>query len=121
MATLADELANDFLDGDSDIENGEDDNNPEATGFTMLGPKDQSLAVDQDMEDLEAEDEDMEDTDALHDEAAEETEARLEQERKEQAPQDMRSVSSFMKSLEPILEVSDNLDIYFVEGSDLHL
>jgi len=111
MATLADELANDFLDDDSDVETGEADLNPEASGFTMPAPKMQSSAVDALMEDQEDEDEDMEDPDALHDEAAEETEHRLEKERKEQAPKDMRTVSSFMKSLEPILEVSRTLAI----------
>jgi len=112
MATLADELANDFLDDDSDIDNGEEDHNPEAVGFTMSAPTVHSAAVDQLMKDQDEEDEDMEDPDALHDEAAEETEDRLERERKEQAPKDMRSVSSFMKSLEPILEVSLTIYLY---------
>lgn len=106
MATLADELANDFLE-DSDNENGaEEDLNPEAMGFTIPAPKTHNTVVDEAMVDLESEDEDMEDPDALHNEAAEETEDRLERERKELVPKDIRSVSSFMKSLQPILEVS---------------
>lgn len=120
MATLADELANDFRD-DSGDENGAEDLDLDANGFMLSMPKGQSAAVDEDMEDLEAEGEDMEDPDALHDEAAEETEHRLGRERKEQAPKDIRSVSSFMKSLEPILEVSTIIYYGPILNSNLHL
>jgi hypothetical protein len=106
MATLADELANDFLDDGSDVENGEDGLEPETDGFTMPSPK-RARTGDGDLEMSGNEDEDADmNEDGLLGEAQEETEARLERERKDAIPKDMRSVSLFMKSLEPVLEVS---------------
>jgi len=110
MATLADELANDFLDDGSDVDNDENGNESDTGGASL--PVSKKARADGGVSaisgDEDAEDENMDDEAQLG-EAEEETEARLEAERKGQMPKDMRSVASFMKSLGPVLEVSEAL------------
>jgi hypothetical protein len=110
MATLADELANDFLDDGSDVDN--EENGVDLEPDTLAGPASKKARTDGGLPvldgDEDVEDEDMGD-DAQLGEAEEETEARLDAERKGQMPKDMRSVASFMKSLGPVLEVSEAL------------
>jgi len=110
MATLADELANDFLDDGSDVDN--EDNGVDSETEALPTPASKKARTDGGLSaidgDEDAEDEEMVD-EGLLGEAEEETEARLDAERKGQMPKDMRSVSSFMKSLGPVLEVSEAL------------
>ena len=109
MATLADELHNDFLDSGSEGERHEDDEGASTgsqdppTKYARNG----DLEMGDELREADADDMDDGDSDGLLGEAEEETEARLQRERKEQAaPKDMRSVATFVKSMEPVLEVS---------------
>lgn len=108
MATLADELQNDFADSGS--ERGDEDENEVANKVTGLAPKSvfDSLYEEDEDDNMEAnEDGDIEPKETLLDEAEEEEEARLQAETASQRDhKDMRGVASFMKSMEPILEVS---------------
>jgi len=110
MATLADELANDFLDDGSDVDN--EENGVDSETEALPTPASKKARTDGGLSaidgDEDAEDEEMVD-EGLLGEAEEETEARLNAERKGQMPKDMRSVASFMKSLGPVLEVSEAL------------
>jgi len=112
MATLADELQNDFADSGS--ERGDEVDVEAEDGFGGLAEKDLYG------EDNDGEDEAMTDGDnndepkvILLDEAEEEEEARLQTEKAGQREhKDMRSVASFMRSMEPILEVSHISQLY---------
>ena len=110
MATLADELANDFLDDGSDVDN--EENGVDSETEALSAPVSKKARTEGGLSalngDEDAEDEEMVD-EGLLGEAEEETEARLDAERKGQMPKDMRSVASFMKSLGPVLEVSEAL------------
>ena len=92
MATLADELLADLMEEDSDADEHEDEEAPQAVG----------------LEDSDAEDndEDMDDADII-DAAARKT-AATEADGKEEikAISDVRSVAGLIKSLKPVLDVS---------------
>lgn len=120
MATLADELQNDFADSGSEDEQARDDNEEEDGS---PDPFDGALGTNGTTTNRTAnedsdEDEDDAHPDALPGEAPEETEARLKAQRKEKdGPSDMRKVADFMAKMAPILEVS--LPPCQPEGSNL--
>lgn len=100
MATLVDELQNDFADSGDEEE--------------LL---DEQMAEDEDV----ADGDDVQMTEDFAGEAEEETEARLEKERRAQnVPKDMQSVLRFVKTVEPVLEVSSSLSTC-EQASSLHL
>ncbi|KXH29699.1 Prp31 C terminal domain-containing protein [Colletotrichum nymphaeae SA-01] len=111
MATLADELLNDFEDSGSEAEETQQDNDPlgldhapEASGRKASGGMD----LDDDQSEPEDQDEEMGGTpkgavDPVED--AEDTKAKVEK-MQLGGVNDVRSVASLMSSLEPVLEVS---------------
>ena len=112
MATLADELLNDFEDsgseGEGEKENGfnHDDDAKETNGIEH---KAHSVEADVDMDEGgDDEDEDMADEEALHGlktaDTEEEAKSKVEK-MKLGGVDDVRSVASLMKTLDPILEV----------------
>jgi U4/U6 small nuclear ribonucleoprotein PRP31 len=120
MATVADELLNDFGDSDSDNENedeNEDDNNEFAVhgdghedGVTGeagygLGKTDMELDDDEEAPDDEDDESAPAHLKAEADEDAEETKARVEK-MELKAVADVKTVAGLMKKLEPLLEVS---------------
>ncbi|KAI9670570.1 MAG: U4/U6-U5 snRNP complex subunit prp31 [Alyxoria varia] len=107
MATLADELENDFAASgsedegspinDSDSQEGVGDESGAADGANLRGP----------MERDEEEDTEMLDESGNIKEAEEEKAARLKSVKRQQgAGSDMQSVGNFMRSMDPVLEVS---------------
>lgn len=110
MATLADELQNDFADSGDDGDQYDEDEeatapNPSAA---VLNAADNEVEMgDGDAE--EDEDVGMDDADAFHDEAAEETEARIQRQRQAAIPKDMAAVTKFVASMQPALEVSHSI------------
>lgn len=109
MATLADELQNDFADSGSDrgedVENDVDDT---ASGLNVRSAYG-IMEEDEDDEDENMGEEpgDSEPKVVLLDEAEEEEEARLNSDSvMGRESKDMRGVANFMRSMEPILEVS---------------
>ena len=98
MATLADELQNDFL------SSGEEERDAEENSA------DEDAAWDQEAQENGRAgnvDEDVEMDDGMLGEAEEETEARLQAQKKSEiVGKDLGGVAKFMKGMEPILEVS---------------
>ena len=114
MATLADELENDFAASGSEDEGSQGD---EMDGQASVSRDLNGTGQEKDVEDA-GDNGDVEDTEMLDEsgrpmEAEEEKEARLHGPVHRTQPQgkDMRSVQSFMKSMEPILEVSFPLSL----------
>lgn len=107
MATLADELQNDFADSGDEGEQYEEDEEATAPNPSASALNGADGEVEMDDGDAE-EDEDvgMDDADAFHDEATEETEARLQRQRQAAIPKDMAAVAKFVTSMKPALEVS---------------
>jgi len=94
MATLADELQNDFADSDDDQDNDNDADNPSTIDPELDQHHDEHMSDD-------------EPTLVLLDEAEEEEDARLQADKSNSRDhKEMRGVASFMRSMEPILDVS---------------
>lgn len=117
MATLADELQNDFADLGDEFDQYDEDEEATAADATASALKHFKGGVNdaddeiemQDGDGAESEEGDVEidDTEAFHDEAEEETEARIKRQRLEPAvPKDMAAVAKFVTSMKPVLEVS---------------
>lgn len=114
MATLADELLNDFEDTDSEA-----GDEPQDDGFSngLVRAQDGGGQANGDVsmtggDDVEDEDEDMDDGDVKIDatEDPEETKAKVEK-MQLGGVRDVRSVARLMKTLEPVLEVSSPYDL----------
>lgn len=104
MATLADELQNDFADSGSEnegqYEEGSDGDTAPQTG-RRRSDEEQDGVMEEDGDEGAAHPE------ALPGEAPEETEARLKaQKRANEEPADMRKVSRFSAKMDPVLKVS---------------
>jgi U4/U6 small nuclear ribonucleoprotein PRP31 len=122
MATIADELLNDF--GDSGDENEEQVDEQDFGGQDAnISQQDGGMVLE---DDEEAPDED--DQDGINvpshikmeeDETEEETKARVEK-MELQKVNDVRSVAGLMKQLEPLLQVSASLDAHFYEPLSLN-
>ena len=128
MATLADELLNDFEDsgseGDGEQQNGflHDAPSPPLTDFT--NGHSQKMALDED-EDSENDDEDVEMVSVAADGQAlpgiDEEEAKAKVEKMQLGGvSDVRNVAGLMKTLEPVLEVSLSKSTLW-EAQGLHL
>ena len=131
MATIADELLNDFEDSGSEQEEerpddllGDTDGLPSANGASGVKQENGSMELEDDEEEPEDADVDggvpahlkMEDA-----EDEEETKARVEK-LELKAVSDVRSVAGLMKQLEPVIEVSPPTDCHFpVNCPCLHL
>ena len=122
MATLADELLNDFEDSDSEDGNQENeflrDDDPEQSNGHAL--KDEAtdtqikMELDGDEEDVEEAEEELAHSNRLHgvDEALDEEDTKAKVEKmKLGGINDVRSVAKLMKELEPVLEVITSLHI----------
>jgi len=107
MATLADELQNDFADSGDELEQYDEDEEATAPipSAAVLNGADGEIDMAGDHDD-EEEDEEMGDGEGFHDEADEETQARLQRQRQLAVPKDMAAVSKFVTSMKPVLEVS---------------
>lgn len=120
MATVADELLNDFEDSGDEQEEVADElqedgvfGGPSANGLRPSGPSEahDNGGMELDGDEEEVGDEDLEGDTAMNGKAPpaedeEETKARVEK-MQLGAVGDVRSVASLMKTLEPVLEVSD--------------
>lgn len=106
MATLADELQNDFADSGDEVDQYEEDE--EATAPTPSAAVLNGADGEVEMEDEDGDEE--EDEEMGHDghpgEAEEETQVRLERDRQALLPKDMVAVAKFRKSMQPVLDVS---------------
>jgi len=117
MATLADELQNDFADSGS--ERGDEVDIEAEDGPSGLAEKD--LYGEENDDEDEAMEEDNNNDEpkiTLLDEAEEEEEARLQSEKAGRRDhKDMRSVANFMRNMEPILEVSHIFNSQVLQGN----
>lgn len=119
MSTLADELLQDFGDSGSegeDQQNGglfadEDDSKAGLNGHTsVLGPDGGGMELDGDEEEVEEDEEMAGMNDSAMDRPDDEEEAKAKVEKMQLGGvNDVRSVASLMKTLEPVLEVSTYL------------
>lgn len=118
MATLADELQNDFADSGSENEapqdqDGNESEDDELNGMRIDGDQNGDVQKDGD------EDENAAHPEGLPGEAPEETEARLKaQKRDTEQPADMRRVAKFTASMEPVLEVSHFSSPSYIPNTD---
>lgn len=116
MATVADELLNDFGDSDDENENGNGNENENGSEFTIpLQHGDDGSEGNKPKTDMELDDDDEEDVEdeeeakhvkADNTEDAEEAKARVEKMALHNVS-DVRTVAGLMKQLEPLLEVGE--------------
>lgn len=107
MATLADELLNDFEDSGSENEGGNDFAQDEAEGAGDEGvSKEHAQAMELDGDEEEVAEEEVEAAKLGGDIAEEDAKAKVEKMRLG-AVSDVRNVAHLMKTLQPVLDVSD--------------
>lgn len=121
MATLADELLNDFedssSDGEGDQENGalQSELPPRTNGVART--HDRSMVLDGDEEEQDDEDEELAAIEATNETAAEVEDAEEAKAKVEKMQlggvSDVRNVANLMKTLEPVLEVRHLPTIFF--------